>query len=53
MNLGIIIILTILFIQMTTIVIHLAIIDEKCDVIMRELGVVRRTWIERIKEKIK
>lgn len=53
MTIGIVIILTILFIQISTIVVHLCIIDEKCDVIMRELGVVRKSWIKRIKEKIK
>lgn len=53
MNLGIILILLSLFIILTTIEILLVIVDEKCDVIMRELGVERKSYIKRIKEKIK
>lgn len=52
MNLGLIIILLALFIIMSTIEILLMIVDEKCDVIMRELGVERKTWISKIKERL-
>lgn len=53
MNLGIVLILLSLFIILTTIEILLIIVDEKCDVIMKELGVVRKSWIKRIREKLK
>ena len=51
MNLGIILILLSLFIILTTIEILLVIVDEKCDLIMKELGIVRKSYIERVKSK--
>ena len=52
MNLGFIIILLALFIIMTTIEILLMIVDEKCDLILKEFGVERKTWIKKLKERL-